>query len=247
MTGFSVAPQPSTSLWGRQQSSTRAVMLSGLGPSAHRHRRRHPRGVASPRGWERAGGGEVPPAPAGKAAAAVGAGRGVGRLRLPSSGSTGRPSTPLAARPPTAEEMDAEWEGILAGDDDDDEDGDDEEEEEEDEDSILSAEELIAADAAEGGFLGGAGEEEEEEEEEKEPGWGRGAAGRGRGRKPRVWYDSYKARMKAEKAKAAAWQEKRKTFSQAHNDYLDEAQRNREIAAARYCVGTRPACCSRQC
>lgn len=116
--------------------------------------------------------------------------------------------------------MDAEWEGILSSDDDEQEDVD--EDDEDDATAMLSDEELLATDASEGGLLGDEGEGGEEE-----------GVARGRGRKPRVWYDSYKARMKAEKAKAAAWQEKRKTFSKAHNDYLDEAQRNREIAAAR--------------
>lgn len=139
----------------------------------------------------------------------------------------------LAARPPTAEEMDAEWEGILSSNDDSDgeEDGDEEEDDDEDDDLMLTDEELLATDATEGGYLGGVGDQDEEEEEQGEL---RGGAGKGKRRKPRVWYDSYKARMKAEKARAAAWQEKRKTFSKAHNDYLDESQRNREIAAARY-------------
>lgn len=131
--------------------------------------------------------------------------------------------------------MDAEWEGILATVDDEEEDSDDDEEEEDEvDDLMLTDEELLAADATEGGYLGGEGEDGQEDEEGEEGGGLRGGPGQAKRRKPRVWYDSYKARMKAEKAKAAAWQEKRKTFSKAHNDYLDEAQRNREIAAARY-------------
>ncbi|CAM9974480.1 unnamed protein product, partial [Ectocarpus sp. 13 AM-2016] len=119
--------------------------------------------------------------------------------------------------------MDAEWEGILSGDDE--QEDVNEDDEDDDATAMLSDEELLATDASEGGLLGDEGEGQEDEQEE--------GVGRGRGRKPRVWYDSYKARMKAEKAKEAAWQEKRKTFSKAHNDYLDEAQHNREIAAAR--------------
>ncbi|CAN0547018.1 unnamed protein product, partial [Ectocarpus sp. 12 AP-2014] len=120
--------------------------------------------------------------------------------------------------------MDAEWEGILSGDDE--QEDVDEDDEDDDATAMLSDEELLATDASEGGLLGDEGEGQEDEQEEE-------GVGRGRGRKPRVWYDSYKARMKAEKAREAAWQEKRKTFSKAHNDYLDEAQHNREIAAAR--------------
>lgn len=192
-------------------------MSSALRTSSCRHRRRHPRGAVASGGF----------------------GCPVALRRLSSrsnGGGGGAATTSLAARPPTAEEMDAEWEGILASDDDKDEDDEDEDEEDEDDDLMLTDEELLAADATEGGYLGAAGEEEEEEEE----GLRGGGAAEGKRRKPRVWYDSYKARMKAEKAKEAAWQEKRKTFSKAHNDFLDESQRNREIAAARYVVYVRP-------
>lgn len=228
VTAFSAAPQPSTS-WGRQ-ASRRASMLSGLSASSLRHRQRHPCGWGATGGFDYGDGN-------GDAAAAVtkssprvllGGGGALPRRRLlslPSRSNAGAAAA-LAAHPPSAEEMDAEWEGILASDDD-----DDEEKEDEDDDLVLSDEELLATDATEGGFLGG----EEDEEGEGEGGGGlRGGAGENGRRKPRVWYESYKARMKAEKARDAAWQEKRKTFSKAHNDYLDESQHNREIAAARY-------------
>lgn len=131
-----------------------------------------------------------------------------------------------AYKGPTTEEMDEEWEAILAGDDEDDDDDEDEndedferdekeEEEEEGGNAMMSDAELLATDASEGGDLDAPSQE----------------AARGR---RRVWYASYKERMKAEKLKEAAWQEKRKTMSKRHLEYLDEAQKNREIAAARY-------------
>lgn len=238
VTGFSAPPQPSTS-WGRQprtptkstsgSSSSRADTVSGVAASRHRHRRRYPCSPLSLSTLGSVGGGNaaaLEPAPATSAVSGA-----LQRLSPPRSLAAARVSA-LAARPPTSDEMDAEWEGILAEDEDedtDDEEDDGEEDEGFDPAAMLTDEELFATDATEGGFLGGAGEEERDEEEE-----GQGSTGgRGGGRKPRVWYGSYKERMKAQKAKAAAWEEKRKTFSKAHNDYLDEAQRNREIAAAR--------------
>ena len=212
-------------------------MLSRLSASSYRHRQRHPCGRVASGRLGRGGDGDGGAAVQKKSPRVPVVLRRLPSLSHPNAAAT---TTTLAARPPTAEEMDAEWEGILAGDDDeesDDEDGgeQDKDEEDEDDDLMLTDAELLAADAAEGGYLGGVGEDGEEEEEEEEEGGGlRGGPGQGKRRKPRVWYDSYKARMKAEKAKAAAWAEKRKTFSKAHNDYLDEAQRNREIAAARY-------------
>ena len=145
------------------------------------------------------------------------------------SPSSSRSSSSLGAqnkRPPTSQEMDAEWDAILANDDNeddaDDDDDDEDWEDEEDDDGVsmtLSDEELLSTDAMEGGDLDGSEEEQEE-----------GEGGRGT---KRVWYASYKERMKAEKAKEAAWQEKRKSMPKKHLEYLDEAQKNREIAAAR--------------
>ncbi|CAN0468888.1 unnamed protein product [Laminaria digitata] len=121
--------------------------------------------------------------------------------------------------------MDAEWDVILASDDEDDEDEDDDDEDDDDDDDgasmMLSDEELLLTDATQGGDLDGFEDEDGEERE-------------GGGRKKRVWYASYKERMKAEKLKEAAWQEKRKSMPKKHLEYLDEAQKNRDIAAARY-------------
>lgn len=127
---------------------------------------------------------------------------------------------------PTAAEMDDEWDAILAADDDDEEDEDEDEDDEdgeedgeEGEDSegvvMMSDEELFATDATQGGGLDGPGEGED----------GGGAK--------RVWYKSYKERARAEKQKEAEWQEKRSKFPAHHIAYLDEAQKNRDIAAAR--------------
>ena len=111
--------------------------------------------------------------------------------------------------------MDAEWDAILASDDDEDEDDDDEDDDDDGASMTLSDEELLLTDATEGGDL--------DDDDGRE----------GEGRKKRVWYASYKERMKAEKLKEAAWQEKRKSMPKKHLEYLDEAQKNRDIAAAR--------------
>ncbi|CAB1110854.1 unnamed protein product [Ectocarpus sp. CCAP 1310/34] len=232
VTGFSAPPQPSTAAWGRQQSRTRATSATGTATmqcglaaaSTRRHRRRHRCGSFAAGGLG-CGDGEAQAKTSSAAEVSAAVVPGVLRRMSPSRRSTAAAAVaPLGARPPTTEEMDAEWEGILSGDDE--QEDVDEGDEDDDATAMLSDEELLATDASVGGLLGDEGEEEQDEQEEE-------GVGRGRGRKPRVWYDSYKARMKAEKAKEAAWQEKRKTFSKAHNDYLDEAQRNREIAAAR--------------
>lgn len=122
---------------------------------------------------------------------------------------------------PTAAEMDDEWDAILAADDEEedeeDEDGEDGEEEGEDNEGVamMSDEELFATDATQGGKLDGPGEGED----------GGGAK--------RVWYKSYKERARAEKQKEAEWQDKRSKFPAHHIAYLDEAQKNRDVAAAR--------------
>lgn len=132
---------------------------------------------------------------------------------------------------PTAAEMDDEWDAILADDDEDEEDdeeGDMEEGEEEEEEGereeqgegivMMSDEDMFSADATEGGELDGL--------------QGEGEDGGG-GTSKRVWYKSYKERARAEKQREAELLEKRSKFPAHHIAYLDEAQKNRDIAAAR--------------
>lgn len=131
--------------------------------------------------------------------------------------------TALSAK--TAAEMDAEWEAILASEDEeeDEDEDDDDDEQEHTAAAYMTDEELLSTDAREGGDL-----------ENMEMGHdGEGQGGAQTQRKRRVRYDSYKERMKAEKAEKAARMEKRSALPKKHLEYLDEMQRNRDIAAAR--------------
>lgn len=123
------------------------------------------------------------------------------------------PSGPKAAT--TIEQMDAEWATILADEDEDEEDEVEEDEIERPELAIMTDVDMLETDATEGGDL-------EAEEEEVKP------------RQGRVRYASYKERIQAEKAREAARQEWLKTQPKHHVEYLEQAQRNREIASARY-------------
>lgn len=130
---------------------------------------------------------------------------------------TAGPRGPKAAT--TIEQMDAEWAAILAGEDEDEEDEDDDFDEVEDgikrpDLAVMTDVDMLETDATEGGDL--------EAEEEVKP------------RQGRVRYASYKERIKAEKAREAARQEWLKTLPKHHVEYLEQAQRNREIASARY-------------
>lgn len=118
------------------------------------------------------------------------------------------------------EEMDAEWQRILA-DEGDDDGGDDEEDADDGEegDEEVSAEELLLGfnvKSADFGDDDGGTERMEEEEP------------------PVIERMPYKQRMKLQKAKEKAWAEKRKTFSPKYIAHLDMVEANRARAAARY-------------
>ena len=142
--------------------------------------------------------------------------------RGPSTGST------------STEQMDSEWAAILADDEEEDEDKDEDKDldldfpwvegdgknEREDIDG-MSGVDMFAADASQGGDLEGLDA-------------GGGDAGAEEGKPRRARYKSYKERIKAEKAREEALQDTLKKLPKHHIEYLEQAQRNRDMAAARF-------------
>lgn len=130
----------------------------------------------------------------------------------------------LYAAGPSAADMDAEWARILENDEDEDDEEEEEDEEEEDEADISDEELLLGFEVTDADFdasaeAGGPGEQHEEP----------GRASRWI-RTPRVPYKEY---IKMKREKAAAWAEKRKTFTPEHNAAIDEAEKNKMLAAER--------------
>lgn len=220
--GFVVVPRPSTSPGWSRVTSARHVNSGHVQfvSSAYDHRcRKH----CALEGRNISGG-----APQNKAMTTARTMLSNSGASLSVSGSTTVLSATAGPRGPksatTIEQMDAEWAAILAGEDDDedDEEGkgeDDFNEVEEDEIerpelAVMTDVDMHETDATEGGDL--------EAQEEVKP------------RRDRVRYASYKERMKAEKALEADRQEWLKTLPKHHVEYLEQAQRNREIASARY-------------